>query len=214
MSVTTAIFVPSSPLPVNVKKQKTKQNMAVHWGAQILNKEVLLLYWPIQPTKRPFVILSERSCERSQLPLLGQFLSRRWFMLCITMKIEPRIAKQYKCHYCCVCKNYREKTMKDGKKSVFCIISWLTRRLGVWTKFCGGHPVAWTASSCLLPDARWLGGVSCSLNSKFLLVARCTLTMSLQQCLLSWHCDLCEFIVTAFHCKNSMQVRSKNSPGT
>ena len=54
---------------------------------------------------------------------------------------------------------------------------------------------------------------SYSMNSKFLLAARCTLTMSLQQCLLSWHGDLCEFITTAFHCKNSMQVRSKNSQG-
>ena len=37
-------------------------------------------------------------------------------MLCITMEVEPRIAKQYKCHHCCSCKNYW-----DGwwKKSVF-----------------------------------------------------------------------------------------------
>ena len=27
----------------------------------------------------------------SQLPLPGQFLSRRWFTLCITMEVEPRI---------------------------------------------------------------------------------------------------------------------------
>ena len=49
-------------------------------------------------------------------------------MLCITMEAEPTIAKQYKCHYCCVCKNYRGKVMKDEKKKCLCIIFQLTRR--------------------------------------------------------------------------------------
>ena len=31
------------------------------------------------------------------------------------MEVEPRIAKQYKCHYCCSCKNYRGKGMEGGK---------------------------------------------------------------------------------------------------
>ena len=34
----------------------------------------------------------------------------------MTMEVEPRTAKQYKCHYCCVCKNYRGKVMEDGEK--------------------------------------------------------------------------------------------------
>ena len=55
------------------------------------------------------VIFRARSRQRSQLPLPGRFLSRRCFTLCITMEVEPRIAKQYKCHYCCVCKNYKER---------------------------------------------------------------------------------------------------------
>ena len=34
----------------------------------------------------------------------------------ITVKVEPRVAKQYKCRYCCSCKNYRGKGMEGGKK--------------------------------------------------------------------------------------------------
>ena len=46
-------------------------------------------------------------------------------MLCITMEVEPRIVKQDKCQYCCICKNYSEKVKEDGKKCL-CIIFWLT----------------------------------------------------------------------------------------
>ena len=57
---------------------------------------------------------NEKSREgRSALP--GRFLSRHFFTtLCITMEVEPRIAKQYKCQYCCSCKNYRGKVMEGG----------------------------------------------------------------------------------------------------
>ena len=37
------------------------------------------------------------------------------------MEVEPRIAKQYKCHHCCSCKNYRGKGVEDGEKSVFAL---------------------------------------------------------------------------------------------
>ena len=37
-------------------------------------------------------------------------------MLCITMEVEPRIAKQYKCHRLGSCKNYRGKGMEGGNK--------------------------------------------------------------------------------------------------
>ena len=46
----------------------------------------------------------------------GRFLSRRCFTLCITVEVEPRITKQYKCQYCCSYKNYRRKGMEGGKK--------------------------------------------------------------------------------------------------
>ena len=41
---------------------------------------------------------------------------------------KPRIVKQYKCQYCCSCKNYRGKGMKGEKKKCLCIVFWLTRR--------------------------------------------------------------------------------------
>ena len=53
---------------------------------------------------------------RSALP--GRFLSRRCFTLCITVEVEIRIAKQYKCQYCCSCKYYRGKGM-EGEQKVF-----------------------------------------------------------------------------------------------
>ena len=45
-------------------------------------------------------------------------------MLCITVEVEPRIVKQYKCHHCCSCKNYRGKGMEGGKKvSLHCFLA-------------------------------------------------------------------------------------------
>ena len=32
------------------------------------------------------------------------------------METVPRIANQYNCHYCYVCKNYRGKMVEDGEK--------------------------------------------------------------------------------------------------
>ena len=40
-------------------------------------------------------------------------------MLSITMEVEPRIAKQYKCQHCCSCKNCGGKGMEGGKKGGF-----------------------------------------------------------------------------------------------
>ena len=48
--------------------------------------------------------------------LLGQFLSRNCFTLCITMEVEPITAKQYKCHNCCSCKITGEWGWRVGKK--------------------------------------------------------------------------------------------------
>ena len=79
---------------------------------------------------RPFVIFCTISSERLKPPLLGWFPSRRCFMLCVTMEVELRTAKQYRCRYCCVCKNYGGEVMEDGKKCL-CNIFWLTRRLRV-----------------------------------------------------------------------------------
>ena len=70
-----------------------------------------------------FVIFRARS--RSAFP--GRFLSRRCFTLCIAVEVEPRIAKQYKCQYCCSCKYYCRKGVEGGKRCL-CIVFWLTRR--------------------------------------------------------------------------------------
>ena len=37
-------------------------------------------------------------------------------MLCITVEVDPRITKQYKCHLCCSCKNYQGQGMEGWKK--------------------------------------------------------------------------------------------------
>ena len=118
-------------------------------------------YWAVQwswfaRVNAPCNISRKKSREvAASLP--GWFLSRRCFMLCVTMEAEPRIAKQYKCHHCCSCKNYRGKGMAGGEKKCFCIVFWLTRRSRVrGGKSVLGHPIARATSYCLLPDTFWL----------------------------------------------------------
>ena len=60
--------------------------------------------------------LSRKKSREVAASLPGRFLSRRCFTLCITMKVEHRIAKQYNCHHCCSCKNYRGKGLECGGK--------------------------------------------------------------------------------------------------
>ena len=109
----------------------------------------------------PFISFCTRSHKKLQLPLLGQFQSR---CCCVkTMEVESRIEKQYKCLYCCVCKNYRVKVMEDRKKW-FCIIFWLTRRS--WAR----------GKNAFL-------GILYNTSNKFLLVARHTLTAGFQKSL-------------------------------
>ena len=67
--------------------------------------------------------LSRKKSREVAALLPGRFLSRRYFTLCITMEVESRIVKQYKCHHCCSCKNYRGK----GKRCLS-VDFWLTRR--------------------------------------------------------------------------------------
>ena len=102
-------------------------------------------------------LLGFHSCshERSQLPLLDQFLSRCWLTLCVTMQAEPRIVKQYICHCCCTCKNYRGKVTQDERKVSLHRFSADQKIANLWKK------------------GIFLG--------KFLLVARHTLTTGLQK---------------------------------
>ena len=75
------------------------------------------------------------------------------------MKVEPRIAKQYKCHLCCSCKNYRGNG-SEGGKNVSLRGFWLTRRSRVRGK-------------------KMHFGASYSTSNKLLLVARHILTTGL-----------------------------------
>ena len=90
-------------------------------------------YWALQwswfaPVNALCNLLCKKSWEVAAW-LQGWFLSRHCFMLCITTEVEPKIAKQYKCHHCCSCKNYQGKGMKGKKKKCLGVIFWLTRRL-------------------------------------------------------------------------------------
>ena len=84
-----------------------------------------------------------------------QFLSRRCFTLCITVEVEPRIAKQYKCQHCCSCKNCGGKGMEGGKKVSFCCFLADLKIASSWKKCVLGHPIAWATSYCLWPDIFW-----------------------------------------------------------
>ena len=81
---------------------------------------VIIIYWAVQwswfARVNALCNLSRKKSREAAASLPGRFLSRRCFTLCITMEVEPRIAKQYKCHHCCICKNYRGKGMEDGKQ--------------------------------------------------------------------------------------------------
>ena len=91
---------------------------------------------------------------RGRSALLGWFLSRRCFTLCITVEVEPRIAKQHKCQYCCSRKNYHGKGMEDVKKvSLHCFLA--AQKITSSLKKCVlGHPIARATSYCLFPDTR------------------------------------------------------------
>ena len=118
-------------------------------------------YWAVQWSWFARVnALCNLPCKKLQkvtASILGQFLSRLCFMLCIAMDVKPKTEKQYNCHHCCSCKNYWEKGMEGGKKVSLYHFFWLTRRSRIRGKKCvWGHPIAWATSYCLLPDTFWL----------------------------------------------------------
>ena len=121
--------------------------------------DLFLSYWAVQWSWFAWVNtlcnLSRKKSQEVAASLPGRFQSRHCFMLCITMEAES-IAKQYKYHHCCSCKNYRGKGMEGGKKCL-CIVFQLTKRLWVHGKKCIlGHPIARATGYCLLPDTFWL----------------------------------------------------------
>ena len=107
---------------------------------------LVLLYWAVQWSWFAWVNdlcdLLHKKLREVTASLPGGFLSRRCFTLCITItvEVEPIIAKQYKCHHCCSCKNYRGKWMEGGKNMSLHHF---------------GASYTW-ASYCSLPDTFWL----------------------------------------------------------
>ena len=81
---------------------------------------------------------------------------KNYHTLCITMVVEPRIVKQYKCHHCCRCKNYQGKGMEGGKKVSLLHFLADQKITSSWKKCVLGHPIARATSYCLLPDTFWL----------------------------------------------------------
>ena len=123
-------------------------------------------YWAVQwswfAQVNALCNLLRKKLQEVAASLPGRFLSRRCFMLCITVEAEPRIAKQYKCHHCCSCKNYRGKGKEGGKKCL-CVIF-------------------------LRPEDREFVekmhfGASYSTSNKLLLIARQIMTTGFQKCL-------------------------------
>ena len=94
-------------------------------------------------------------------------MSRRCFTLCITREVEPRIAKQYKCHHCCSCKNYRGKGTECGGKKVSLRCFLADQKI---REFVRGKK-----------KKKKRFGASYSTSNKLLLVARHILTAGLQK---------------------------------
>ena len=108
--------------------------------------------------------LSGKKSREVGASLPGRFLRRRCFTLCITMEVEHRITKQYKCHNCCSCKNYRGKGTKSGKKKCLCVVFLADQKI---------------ASSRM----KMRFGASCSTSNRLLIIARHIMTTGLQKCL-------------------------------
>ena len=92
-------------------------------GSQQRCRDEARVYWAIQRNWFARVnalcnLSRKKSREAAAHSVPGRFLSRRCLTLYITVEVESRIVKQYKCQYCCSCKNYRGKGMEGGGKKV------------------------------------------------------------------------------------------------
>ena len=67
------------------------------------------------------------------------------------MEDEPRIARQFKFHYCCVCKNFRGKVVEDGRK--VSSNRFPADRECVETHFCRDKNVTFVATKIILVAA-------------------------------------------------------------
>ena len=110
----------------------------------------------------PFVIFHARSHKRLQLSLPGQFLSRRWFMLCITIEVELELWS-----------STNATAVADAKITGE---RWWRVEKCVFTLFFG-----WPENR-EFAERMWFWA-SYSMSNKLLLVARHILTSGLQKCL-------------------------------
>ena len=84
----------------------------------------------------------KRPQQISGVQQLGLFHSRPFSSRKTMASCMPRIAKQYKCHHCYSCKNYRGKGMEGGKKCL-CIGFFADQKImSSWKKCILGHSVA------------------------------------------------------------------------
>ena len=122
----------------------------------------ILHYWAIQRISIARVNALCNLSRKKSREVAAHFRADFWVGVasrCVlyTVEVEPRIAKQYKCQYCCSCKNYRGKGMEGGKKSVFASFFWLTRRSRVRRKKMRfGASYSTSNELLLMPDTFWL----------------------------------------------------------
>ena len=77
------------------------------------------------------IIFLEGSCKRSQLPVLGQFLSRHCFMMCTAMEAEHReLQSSRNANTVVFARTTGERWWRMGKKCFYIILR-LTRRLQI-----------------------------------------------------------------------------------
>ena len=100
--------------------------------------------------------LKRKKSREVAASLPGRFLSRRCFTLCITMEVEPGIAKQLNATIVAAAKITGERGGGWKKKCRY-VVFWLTGRSRVREKekkkkSVLGHPVARATSYCWLPD--------------------------------------------------------------
>ena len=119
------------------------KSQAVYWAVQ----------WSWFARVNALCNLLRKTLQEVTVSLLGQFLSRHCFTLCITMEVEPINVKQYKCDHCCSCKKYREKRVE---KSVFASFFGWPEDCEFIEKMCFGASYSRATSYCLLPDTFWL----------------------------------------------------------
>ena len=149
----------------------------------------------------PFCNHLRKKSREVAASLLGQFLSRHCFTLCITVEVEPRIVKQYKCCHCC--STAPPSLMTDTTRRTRVTSPWRQWKfnLELWS----GTNAA-TVAVAKITEERWWRveksvftsffsweyhkfaeeiqfWASYSTSNKLLLVARHILTTGLQKCL-------------------------------